>query len=240
MTAPTTPTSGRGRPVGAVDRDGLNRPQPLPAVAVGELPRRRRWGLTSLGVLLVVLGSVVAFLLVNAVGTTQAYLAVARDVPYGATISPQDLTVVQLNPSSGLRLVPAGQRDRIVGRQAATPLFAGSALSAAQVTDRGVPGPGEQVVGMDLKPGQVPARTLRAGEPVVLVVVPPASVVGVPGTDSDGGELSTVPATVAGVQGARSDGSVRVDVAVAKADGPRVASMAVAGRIVLVATSGKE
>jgi hypothetical protein len=241
VTAPTPPAPGRGRSSGpATHGDGAARPQPLPAVAVGGLPRRRRWGLASLGVLLVVLGAVVAFLLVDTVGVTRAYLAVARDVPYGATIGPDDLTVVQVNPSAGLRLVPAGQRDRVIGRQAATQLFVGSPLSPSQVTDRGVPGPGQQVVGMNLKPGQVPARALRVGEPVVLVVVPPSSVVGVPDTQTgSGGGTSTIPATVSGTQPPQSDGSVRVDVAVATADGPRVASMAVAGRIVLVATGGK-
>jgi hypothetical protein len=48
--------------------------------------------------------------------------------------------------------------------------------------------------------------------------------------------LSTIPATVAGTEATATDGSVRVDVAVAAVIGPRVASMAVAGRIVLVAT----
>jgi hypothetical protein len=95
-------------------------------------------------------------------------------------------------------------------------------------------------VGMNLKPGQVPARALRAGEPVVLVAVPPSSVVGVPDTQTDPeGRTSTVPATVSGTQPPASDGSVRIDVAVATADGPRVASMAVAGQIALVATGGK-
>jgi hypothetical protein len=193
--------------------------------------------MTSLGVLLVVLGAVVAYLLVDMVGVTRPYLALARDVPYGATIGAEDLTVVQVNPSAGLRLVPAGQRDQVVGRQAATQLFAGSPLTAGQVTDRGVPAPGQQVVGVELKPGQVPARALRAGEPVLLVVVPPTSVVGVPDTQAQNG-VSTIPATVAGQTVSQANGNVRVDVAVAAADGPRVASMAVAGRIVLVATSG--
>jgi hypothetical protein len=232
VTAPVT-----GRVAGNRDGDGAGRGLPLPAVKVGALPRRRRWGLTSLGILLVVLGAVVAFLLVDTVGVTRPYLALARDVPYGATIGPDDLTVVAVNPSAGLRLVPADQRDRVIGRQAATQLFAGSPLAPSELTDRGIPGPGQQVVGMDLKPGQVPARSLRAGEPVVLVVVPPSSVVGVPDTQG-GGETATVPATVAGAEAPQSDGSVRIDVAVAAADGPRVASMAVAGRIVLVATGG--
>jgi hypothetical protein len=43
---------------------------------------------------------------------------------------------------------------------------------------------------------------------------------------------------VAGQAVSQTNGNVRVDVAVAATDGPRVASMAVAGRIVLVATSG--
>jgi hypothetical protein len=232
VTAPMT-----GRVTGNRDGDGAGRGLPLPAVAVGALPRRQRWGLTSLGILLVVLGAVVAFLLVDTVGVTRPYLALARDVPYGATIGPDDLTVVQVNPSAGLRLVPADQRDRVIGRQAATGLFTGSPLAPSQLTDRGVPGPGQQVVGMDLKPGQVPARALRAGEPVVLVVVPPSSVAGIPDTQGSSG-TSTIPATVAGPEASQSDGSVRVDVAVAAGDGPRVASMAVAGRIVLVATGG--
>jgi hypothetical protein len=190
-------------------------------------------------VLLVVVGAVVAYLLVDTVGVTRPYLALARDVPYGATIGPGDLTVVQVNPSAGLRLVPAVQRDRVIGRQAATQLFAGSPLTPSALTDRGVPGPGQQVVGVELKPGQVPARALRAGEPVVLVVVPPSSVVGVPDTQTGAGSgLSTIAATVAGPEVSETSGSVRVDVAVAAADGPRVASMAVAGRIVLVATGG--
>jgi hypothetical protein len=181
---------------------------------------------------------VVAFLLVDTVGVTRPYLALARDVPFGATIGPDDLTVVQVNPSAGLRLVPAGQRDQVIGRQAATRLIAGSPLSPSELTDRGVPGPGQQVVGIELKPGQVPARALRAGEPVVLVVVPPSSVVGVPDAQAGDG-LSTIPATVAGAEVTETGGNVRVDVAVAEADGPRVASMAVAGRIVLVATGGR-
>lgn len=53
--------------------------------------------MTSLGVLLVVIGAVIAFLLVDTVGVTRAYLALARDVPYGATIGPDDLRVVQVN-----------------------------------------------------------------------------------------------------------------------------------------------
>jgi hypothetical protein len=93
------------------------------------------------------------------------------------------------------------------------------------------------VVGVELKPGQVPARALRAGEPVLLVVVPPSSVVGVPDAQAQEG-VSTIPASVAGPPVAEASGNVRVDVAVAAADGPRVASMAVAGRIVLVATGG--
>jgi hypothetical protein len=239
VTAPVRPTTGRSGPSRPVDRDAGGG-RPLPAVPLGGLPRRRRWGLTSLGVLLVVVGAVVAFLLVDTVGVTRAYLALVRDVPYGATIGPDDVTVVQVNPSAGLRLVPAGEREKVIGRQAATQLFAGSPLAPSQLADRGVPRPGQQVVGMDLKPGQVPARALRGGEPVVLVVVPPSSVAGAADPRRDEGEgLATIPATVAGTEPAQSDGSVRVDVAVAAADGPRTASMAVAGRIVLVLTGGR-
>ena len=224
------------------DRGGRPRSQPLPAVlpaGVGRLPRRRRWGMLSLGVTLVAVGAVVSYLLMVTVGVTRPYLALARDVPPGATIGPDDVVVVNVNPAPGLRPVPAVQRDQMIGKQAAAQLFQGTLLTAAEVADRGVPAPDQQVVGVELKPGQVPARTLRTGQAVILVVVPAASVVGVPEAASGAAAgPSTIPATVAGPGVPEAGGNVRVDVAVAAADGPRVASMAVAGRIVLVVTGG--
>jgi hypothetical protein len=219
------------------DRGGPSMPAPATAT-LARLPRRRRWGLFALGVVLVALCAVIAYLLVVTAGITRPYLAVAHDVPYGTTISAGDLTVVNVNPAAGLSPIPAGDRDQVVGKHAAADLFAGTLLTRAQLTDRAIPAPGEQLVGVELKPGQLPARALRAGDAVILVVVPPSGLAGVPDTQSGGtSRPSTISATVAGTAPPQTNGNVRVDVAVSQSDGPTVASMAAAGRLVIVLTT---
>jgi SAF domain len=219
------------------DRGG----QGVPAPAAGPLallPRRRRWGLFALGVVLVALGAVVAYLLVVTAGVTRPYLAVARDVPYGATIGAADLAVVSVNPAAGLSPIPASERDRVIGKHAAADLFAGTLLTRAHLTDTAIPAPGEQLVGVELKPGQLPARALRPGDAVILVVVAPGNLAAVPDTQPGGAtKPSTIRATVAGTAPPQANGNVRVDVVVSRSDGPTVASMAAAGRIVVVMTT---
>ena len=220
-------------------RSVTNRGAPAPAAApMGHLPRRRRWGLLALGVVLVAVCAVAAYLFVATAGVTRPYLAVSRNVPYGATIGDDDLAVIDVNPAAGLQPIPASQRSQVVGKHAATDLFPGTLLTRAHLTDLAIRAPGQQLVGIELKPAQVPARTLKAGDAVVLVIVPPPNVVGVPdpkaGTPA---KPESIRATVAAALPPATNGNVRVDVAVNQADGPTVASMAAAGRIVIVVTT---
>jgi len=222
------------------DRGGPGRPNlPAPPPALlSRLPRRRRWGLLALGVVLVVVGAVVAYLLVVTAGVTHPYLAVSHNVPYGAAIGPDDLTVVNVNAAAGLQPIPASQRNDVVGKHAATDLVPGTLLTRAHLTDRAIPAPGEQLVGIELKPAQVPARTLKAGDAVVLVIVPAANLAGVPDPNASApARPQSIRATVAAATPPATNGNVRVDVAVSQADGPAVAAMAAAGRIVVVVTA---
>jgi SAF domain len=213
----------------------------LPALApapVARLPRRRRWGLVAVGVVLVAVCAVAAYLFVVTAGVTRPYLAVTRQVPYGAAIVSSDLTVVDVNPAAGLRPIAASQRDQVIGKHAAADLFPGTLLTHAQLTDLAIPAPGQQLVGVELKPAQVPARTLKAGDPVVLVIVPQSGISGVADAKaSTSSRPESIPATVAAASPPATNGNVRVDVAVNQADGPTVASMAAAGRIVIVVTT---
>ena len=222
---------------GVNDRGGSAHPAPAPA-PIARLPRRRRWGLFALGVVLAALGAVVAYLLVVTAGVTRPYLAVTHKVPYGATIRAEDLTVVDVNPAAGLKPIPADQRDRVVGKHAAADLFPGTLLTGDQLTDLAIPAPGQQLVGIELKPAQVPARALKPGDAVILVVVPPNSLAGVPDPQaSSSTRPASITATVAGTGPPETNGNIRVDVAVSQSDGPTVAAMAAAGRIVIVVTT---
>jgi hypothetical protein len=216
-------------------RPSLPAPPPAP---VGRLPRRRRWGLVAVGVVLVVVGAVVAYLLVVTAGVTHSYLAVRRDVPYGAAIGPDDLTVVNVNPAAGLQPIPVSRRSRVIGKHAATDLVPGTLLTQAQLTDRTVPAPGEHLVGIELKPAQVPARTLKPGDAVALVIVPAANLTGVADPQASfPAKPESIRGTVADVTTPATNGNIRVDVAVSQADSLEVAAMAAAGRIAVVVTT---
>ena len=128
---------------------------------------------------------------------------------------------LDVNPAAGLAPIPAGQRDHVVGKHAGADLFPGTLLTRDQLTDLAIPAPGQQLVGTELRPAQLPARTLKPGDAVILVVVPPSSLAGAPDPQaSSTSRPVTITATVAGASPPETNGNVRVDVAVAQSDGP--------------------
>lgn len=218
--------------------DAASAPPVAAAASLARLPRRRSLGMWALGVTLVVLGSVGAYVLVVQGGMTHPYLAVSHKVPYGAAIQDSDLTVINVNAAVGLDPIPAAQRAQVIGQHAAADLYPGTLLIRDQLTKTAIPAPGQQLIGIELKPGQLPARSLKPGDAVVLVVVPPTGLAGLPDPQSSAAaQPSSIPAIVAGTTAPATNGNVRVDVAVSTADGTVVAAMAAAGRIVLVVTT---
>lgn len=209
---------------------------PAPAAVMPVLPRRRRAGLTALGIILVVVGAVVAYLVFSAVGVSRPSLALTRDVPYGAAITAGDLTVVNVNTASGLAPIPAADRSQVIGMHAASDLYAGTLLTRPELTTVTIPAPGQQVLGLELKPGQLPG-SVKVGNAILLAIVPPSSLDGIPATPSSVTAITTINATVAAGPVRETDGNVRVDVAVDAADGPTVAAMSAAGRIVIIVTT---
>ncbi|MEV6922963.1 SAF domain-containing protein [Dactylosporangium sp. NPDC051485] len=219
--------------------DAASAPPAAATASLARLPRRRSLGMWALGVVLVVLGSVGAYILVVQDGMTHPYLAVSHKMPFGATIQDSDLTVINVNAAVGLEAIPAAQRAQVVGQHAAADLYPGTLLIRDQLTTTAIPAAGQQLIGIELKPGQLPARALKPGDAVMLVVVPPTGLAGVPDPQSStaAAQPSSIPATVAGTTAPATNGNVRVDVAVSTADGSVVAAMAAAGRIVLVVTT---
>ncbi|MFI6782554.1 SAF domain-containing protein [Micromonospora sp. NPDC050276] len=134
--------------------------------------RRVRPGLLGLAVLLIALGGLGAAFAVTSVRATGSYLAVARPVEVGREISAADLITVQVAGGQGLRPVPAGRLDEVVGKRAAVALVPGTLLTLGQVTDDPLLGPGQQQIALGLKTAQVPARELHPGDKVLLVSTP--------------------------------------------------------------------
>ena len=235
MTAPTVgeQRSSNGR-VGPPD---AKRVEPAPAAMVVAARRRRRPGLALLGLALAATCGILAARAASAAGDRLPVLALSHDVAFGAPITAADLVVAKVARDPGLAPLSANERSRVVGEFASADLKAGTLLTAAMLTTQQMPGPGEALVPVTFRAGQLPASTLVAGERVQLVTTPQANTVdATSGSSTANGTVR--PATVLKVGTAGSDGSTTVDLLVSQADAAGVAIDAAAGRLTLIVASG--
>jgi hypothetical protein len=189
----------------------------------------------ALAVALIAAGGLGGAALYTATGQRVAVLALARDVPSGATISAADLTEarIDLDPA----LTPLSASSRVVGMRATTDLLKGSLLTARDVTSNPLVQNGEQVVGVAAKSGQLPATALHPGWTVLLVTTPSAG----SGTTTTSGKGAPAPtsyaATVVDVGAADSTGQRVVDIAVPSGQGPAIADLVASGKFAVVIAS---
>ncbi|MEV0604277.1 SAF domain-containing protein [Streptomyces sp. NPDC050315] len=114
--------------------------------------------------------------MVGRAGERQPVLAVVHPVAAGAVIEARDVGVVRLGVDDATQVVPAGQREAVVGRRAVVPLVAGELLALGHVGDSAeFPPDGQALVVVGVEPGMLPAG-LAAGQRVAVV----------PGTLPDG------------------------------------------------------
>ncbi|MEU5961404.1 SAF domain-containing protein [Micromonospora parva] len=193
--------------------------------------RRVRPGLLGLAVLLIALGGLGAAFAVTSVRATGSYLAVARPVEVGREISAADLVTVQVAGGQGLRPVPAGRLDEVVGKRAAVALLPGTLLTLGQVTDDPLLGPGQQQIALGLKTAQVPARELHPGDKVLLVSTPDTST----NSDPPAAAGTRFPATVIDMVSPGNDDKV-LYLALLTRDVPAVVALAAQERLAVVLT----
>jgi len=186
-------------------------------IPVPRLAPQRRWrpALVALAVALIATGGLTAAYAVTLVGETHAYLAVAQEVQAGSRIARDDLVVV--------------------GKYAAVPLFPGELLTEAQLTDVPLGGPGTYLVSIGVPQDRVPAQRIRPGVKVLLVATPPDSF----GSSAEEDEETEMfQATVVDIEPGTQPGRYYVNVSVADGDGPRIATLAAANRIVIMLAGG--
>ncbi|MEV6683921.1 SAF domain-containing protein [Streptomyces sp. NPDC051130] len=231
MSTTTPPAQGRL----AIPSPGGSGESPAAAPRVVR-QRRRRPGLIALSVALIAAGGLSGALLFTASGQRSAVLVVARDVPVGAAITETDLAPVSLALDPAVKAVPVARKASMVGQRAAVALKSGSLLSPGQVTSVSLVKADEQLVGVALKPSQLPASRLAPGQKVLIVSTPDPAQAGAAAKPGEpAGAPKTLAATVVAVGvAAPATGAVVVDVAVPAADGPTLAARVATGAVALI------
>ncbi|MEV4144407.1 flagellar biosynthesis protein FlgA [Amycolatopsis sp. NPDC049691] len=151
-----------------------------------------------------------------------AAVGVARPVRYGEIIPAEALREVQVRPDPGVRPLPWDRRFDVVGRTSPTDLQPGEIVTPDVVSDAAaVPGAGQQLIGVPVKPGQLPAAPLQPRQPILLV---PAGAEAWP----------PVRGAVISVSDRDATSTQVVDVVVPEANGVGLASRASAGGVAIV------
>jgi hypothetical protein len=177
-----------------------------------------------------------------------AVIGVARQVPEGQVLEVADLRQVDVSVTSGVDVVPVTDASQVIGRQVSVTLLPGTLLSPSDLGRARVLPANEAIVGVDLKPGMMPASGVTAGETVLVVLTTPAGSalsVGSPGSAGSKSPQSQptviATATVVGVDSSPDDGGsgdvvVSLDVPLVKA--PLIADTSAAGQAALVLVGG--
>ncbi|MFG2405357.1 SAF domain-containing protein [Streptomyces brevispora] len=221
-------TTGTAPAAAQAASPGLTPPTPPRTLAT----RRRRPALIGLSVALIAAGGLAGAYTVLSSGERTPVLMVAKQVPYGAVVTERDLAVVSVGLDPALKPVAAADKDEIIGKRAATDLLAGSLMTGGSVTDKPLLDENQQLVGLRLKPGQLPSTPLSPGRSVLVVSTPDAA------ANADGKKQDeipkTLPAEVIRVGEPDTSGNLTVDVSVAATDGAVLAARAASGDIALV------
>ncbi|MBA8793601.1 hypothetical protein FHX74_001206 [Friedmanniella endophytica] len=191
--------------------------------------RSPRW--IALGVVALCLGALGAFFLYNQASEAREVVAVRSTVYRGTTLTADDLTVVRVGNTAGIRTVPATELAGLVGQQATVDLMQGTLLAPGAVARTVLPETGHSVVGVKLAAGRAPTGFLQPSSPVRLIALPPSGAQ--PDYRDDYSGLS-IDATVLSLTPTADRQSVVVDLDVASAQAGAAAALAATDRLVLV------
>jgi hypothetical protein len=133
-------------------------------------PRERKPALFALAILLVALGAGAAGLLVIRAGTRVQAIEIVQQVNQNARIPVSAMQEVGISAGSGVSYVPWSQASQVEKYFAATTIPAGTLLTQNMVSPSSNVTAGQDMVGLSLKAGQVPAG-LQPGDRVEAVAV---------------------------------------------------------------------
>lgn len=149
--------------------------RPTLGAATGQripVPRReRKPAMAALAVLLIVGGALVSAYLVMASGQRVPVIGVAQPVAAGQRIPASALQEVQVSASGDLDYIPWDDRGKVTQTFATVTLVKGALLTNGMISTDSSIAKGTVVVGLALKPGQLPAGGLQPGDRVALYAV---------------------------------------------------------------------
>ena len=140
----------------------------------------------------VVFASIAVFTSVYSSATRQqAVIVVTHDIQQGQVITSSDLGQARVSIAGGVVPVPVAEASELNGKRASVTIPAGSLLVSSDLTTAPQVAPGNAIVGLSLKPGQLPSEGVKTGDQVMVVqTASPGTAVGSVGSLSGSGGVA--------------------------------------------------
>lgn len=227
MSTDVTRASANGRTLSTPSRT-TRAPVVLPT-------REKRPGYVALAIVLIVgLAALGAFFYSKA-GQKTPVVVVVRDVPAGHRIERSDLSTVDV--AGAVTAVGGSHLDAVLGQTATVELLPNTLLQRSMLTAAGPLGPGLSMVGVELKPGQLPANGLSDGARVQVLQLPDKTTGSLPTAGSAGSApvvLAAMATVYASTQDPSQTGGTLLTLIVPSSDAAAIAAASSAGVVALV------
>jgi hypothetical protein len=179
---------------------------------------------------LILAGGLLSIFLYTSLGHPDEVFTVARSIPRGTTITANDLTSLALASGQRTPAIRVSTPSEVIGKVTTVDLPKGSIVTPAAIAATQQIPAGRALVGLSLKPSQLPAEPLVAG--IRVEVVPIAS-----NTTGDASvTTSTIPGVVSDISINQQSGTTIVDVYVSETVAANLTSRAAAGTVAIYLT----
>lgn len=191
--------------------------------------RRSRIWVAGAAALILVGGLLNVFLFTSAGRPTEVFV-VTHNIPRGSTLTTGDLASLALASGQSSPAISTTLPSEVLGKVTTVDLPKGSLITPAAIAPTQRIPNGKALVGLSLKPAQLPAQALVAGYHVEIVPIATVATVDTSVT------TSTIPGTVSDIVVDQQSGTTVVDVYVSQTVAADLTSRAAAGTVAIYLT----
>lgn len=189
---------------------------------------KRSWVWAAGAIALIIAGGLGSVVIFSANSHTQEVFVVNGEIHRGDVIGKTDLGTLDIAEGQKTQGIPVSQASDVIGEVATVDLPKGSLVTSSAIASGLSVPEGKALVGLSLKPAQLPAQQLVAGDEVQIVAVA-ANATGQGNSDSS----SAISGTVSDTATDQSSGTTVVDVYVNATVAADLTSRAAAGAVAI-------
>ena len=208
------------------------KPQDQTAAVTPVRTRRSVFWLAG-AVALILAGAVAGAFVYTSASNTVPVFAVSHEIARGDTINKSDLTTIDLAAGQQTQGIPIKDSSDVIGKIASVDLPTGAMVTRDALTNSLTVPSGKALVGLTLKPSQMPAQRLVAGDEVVIVPVAVEGAAGQATISAAKAVTGTVSSVSAPGPNSGSGATTTIDVYVSDPVAADVTSRAAGGQVAI-------